>query len=151
MDAVSVKDIGTSFTVEKTMDSIKVTVSEGKIAFIKKENGASREISAGGAICLYTSERHSGEIRATDPAASSSDPLQFENAPLSEVITALQKLSGKKILLSDTLMAQKRLTVRLGGESFDDALKIICASLNLESTGKNGEYILKARDTATHN
>jgi transmembrane sensor len=151
MDAASVKDIGTSFTVEKTVDSIKVTVSDGKIAFIKKENGESREISAGGAICLYTGKLHSGEIRATDPAGSSADPLRFDNAPLSEVIAALQKLSGKKILLDDTLMAQKRLTVRLGGESFDDALKIICASLNLKYAGRNGEYILKMKDTATHN
>jgi len=150
MDAASVRDIGTSFTVEKTKDSIAVTVSEGKIAFIKKENGESREISAGGAICLYTSEYRSGKIRATEPVGSP-DTLRFDNAPLSEVIAALQKISGKKILLNDTLIGQKRLTVRLGGESFEDALKIICASLNLEYTGKNREYILKTRDTATHN
>jgi|GEM_PF-574022 len=150
MDAASIKDIGTSFTVEKTKDSIKVAVSEGKIAFIKKVNGESREISAGGAICLYTGQYRSGEIRATDPAVSRTDSLRFDNAPLSEVITALQKLSGKKIRLSDPLMGQKRLTVHLGGESFDDALKIICASLNLENTSANGEYILKSRDT-THN
>jgi transmembrane sensor len=151
MDAASIKDIGTSFTVEKTKDSIKVAVSEGKIAFIKKVSGESREISAGGAICLYTGAYRSGEIRATDPAISRTDSLRFDNAPLSEVITALQKLSGKRIRLTDTQMGQKRLTVHLGGESFDDALKIICASLNLEYTGANGEYILKSRDTATHN
>ncbi|MDO6429863.1 FecR domain-containing protein [Flavitalea sp. BT771] len=151
MDAASVKDIGTSFIVEKTMDSIKVTVSEGKIAFIKKDHGESREIAAGGAICLYTGAYRSGEIRATYPSGSNTDSLRFDNAPLSEVIAALQKISGKNIRLSDTLIGHKRLTVHLAGESFDDALKIICASLNLAYTGGNGEYILKNRDTTTHN
>lgn len=150
MDAASVKDIGTSFTIEKTNDSIKVSVSSGKIAFMKKATGESREIAAGGSICLYTTALHAGEIKTTGAINSGADSLRFDDAPLSEVITALQKQSGKRIRLTDTLVAQKRLTVHLEGESFDDAIKVICASLHLELVRANGEYILKPKDTATH-
>jgi len=151
MDGASITDIGTSFTVQKTKDSINVIVSTGKVAFIKKGTGETREISAGSSLCLYTTQQHFGEIRATGLANDSADSLRFDNAPLSDVVAVLQKLSGKKILLSDTATAQKRLTVHLEGESFDNALKIICASLNLEYAEKSGVYTLKNRDTATKN
>jgi len=129
---ISIKDIGTSFTVERTKDSIKVMVSEGKVAFIEKETGRSREMAAGDSICFYIAERRVRELRT-----------RFDNAPLSEVIAALQQMSGKRILLSDTTMAAKRLTVHLAGESFEDALKTVCASLNLEYTVENGVFVLK--------
>jgi len=150
VDGASITDIGTSFTVQKTKDSIKVIVSTGKVAFIKKGTGESREISAGSSLCLYTTEQHFGEIRSTGLANGGPDSLRFDNAPLSDVVAVLQKLSGKKILLSDTATAQKKLTIHLEGESFDNAIKIICASLNLEYAEKSGVYILKSRDTATH-
>lgn len=147
---VSVKDIGTIFAVEKTKDSTNVIVSEGKIAFIEKETGASREIAAGGSGCYYNGEHRFGETRSAG-GITGTDPLRFDNAPLSEVITALQKASGKRIVLNDTATAAKRLTVHLDGESFEDALKTICASLNLEYTIDNGAYVLKSKGAATHN
>lgn len=139
MGTVSVKDIGTIFTIGKAKDSINVVVSEGKIAFIEKESGQSRELSAGDSLCYYTAEHRVVEIRT-----------RFDNAPLSEVITALQRMSGKNVLLNDTTMAQKRLTVHLAGESFEDALKTVCASLNLEYEVISGAYVLKSREAAIH-
>jgi transmembrane sensor len=149
MDAASIKDIGTSFTVQKTKDSITVVVFSGKVAFTKKETGESRELSAGNSLCLYTGTHRFGEIRSSD-AAGSRNSLQFDNSPLSEVITVLQKATGKRIRLNDSLIAQKKLTAQLDGESFDNDLKIICSSLNLYYTQKNGEYILKNKDTVAH-
>ncbi|MBS1604543.1 MAG: FecR domain-containing protein [Bacteroidetes bacterium] len=139
MDAASIKDIGTSFTIAKTTDSIKVTVSSGKIAFTKKETGETRELTAGGSICLYTSAARHGEITATDP-------LRFDNAPLSKVVAALEKQFGKKIQLGDPALAQKRLTVHLDGESLEDAIKTVCASLQLDYDAVETGYILKKKD-----
>ena len=150
MDGASVKDLGTSFSVQKTPDSIKVLVSAGKVAFIDKGTGESREISAGSSLCLYTTQHHFGELRSTGLADSIDKSLQFFNSPLSEVITVLQKVSGKKILINDTAIRQKKLTAHLGGESFDNAIKIICASLNLEYDEKDGIYLLRNNDSATH-
>lgn len=139
MDAASVKDIGTSFTIARTPDSITVTVSSGKVAFTKKETGEVRELSAGGEICLYTSSAHRGEITMTDP-------LRFDNSPLSKVIAVLQKQYGKNIRLGDSSLARKRLTVHLDGESLEDAIKTVCASLNLDYSSDETGYILKKKD-----
>lgn len=148
MDAAIVKDIGTGFTIEKTKDSIKVTVSGGRIAFIQKKTGKTREISAGGSICLYTSSQHSGEIRVMDTAMSDASALRFDNAPLSQILPVLEKLFSKQILLNDTLAAQKRLTLNLSGESLERALQVICASSDLEYRLKDGKYVLEKKDAS---
>lgn len=145
VDVASIKDIGTTFTVQRTPDSIEVTVSGGKVAFIQKETGESREIAAGSSLVFYPTEHRFGDRR---PVVSGTDSMRFNNAPLSGVIAALQEVFGKKITLSDTALGQKRLTADLNGVAFADAMKIVCASLNLDCAEKNGGYLLKARDSA---
>ncbi|WP_431216680.1 FecR family protein [Puia sp. P3] len=142
MDAASVKDIGTSFTIAKTTDSIRLVVSSGKVAFTKKETGETRELGAGGSLCLYTATAHRGEITTTDSAGL----LRFDNSPLADIITALQKQYGKNIRLGDTTLAQKRLTVHLDGESLEDAIRTVCASLHLDYSADETGYILKKKD-----
>ena len=142
MDVASVKDIGTSFTIARTADSIKVVVASGKVAFTKKETGETRELGAGSSLCLYTGTTHHGEISTTDSAGL----LRFDNSPLSDVIAALQKQFGKNIRLGDSTLAQKRLTVHLDGESLEDAIRTVCASLHLDYSSDETGYILKKKD-----
>jgi transmembrane sensor len=147
MDVASIKDIGTIFTVQRTKDSIQVTVSSGKVAFIQKATGESQEIAAGRSLVYYPTEHRFGKNL---PADSGADSMRFHNAPLSGVIVALEKVFGKKITIKDAALGQKRLTADLNGLAFTDALKIVCVSLNLDYAEKNGEYWLKARDSFAH-
>jgi transmembrane sensor len=148
MDGASVQDIGTSFIIEKTSDSITVMVSTGRIAFIPGKTGVRKEIAAGGAICLYTDVQHSGEIRQTAPIQAGADSLRFDNATLSQILGALEKHFGKRIRLTDPLIAQKRLTVHLDGESLEYALRVVCDSYDLEYIIKDGDYILEKKKTS---
>jgi len=136
MGDVSVKDIGTSFTIERTADSIKVSVWEGKVALVQHETGETREIAAGGEESFYTEGHKFGEVRVRGYR------MKFDDQPLSAVIGELGRESGRKIVLNDTALGEKRLTVHLDGESFEDAVKTICASLDLPYSVVNGEYIL---------
>ena len=135
MDAVSVRDIGTSFTVHRTKEKIEVSVTSGRVAFIIKESGESREISAGGSLVYYVPEKRFGGSG------------RFIDSPLEDVIAALERSSGKKITLGDSIPGQKRLTIDIGGESVENSLKIICASLDLEYVENNGGFILKKKAT----
>lgn len=150
MGAASIKDIGTSFAVQRTKDSIRVVIFSGKVAFTEKKTGETRELSAGSTLCFYISEHRFGEIRPADEVSGGGTSLKFDNSPLSDVIAILQKVSGKKIVLNDTAIGKKRLTAHLDEESFDNALKVICSSLNLDYTERNGVYILKVKDTVAH-
>lgn len=149
MDAATVRDIGTSFTITRTADSIKVIVSTGKVAFTKKETGDIRELSAGSTLCLYTGTQRHGELRIA--TSGDANNLHFDNATLAEVITALQDQFGTKIRLQDTTFARKRLTVHLEGENLEDAIKTICGSLDLGSTSDKEGYLLTGRDSTNKN
>lgn len=148
MDAATVRDIGTSFTIDKTADSITVRVSSGRVAFIPKNDGKPKEIAAGGAITLYTSPAHAGELRETAATgtAADTDSLRFEDAPVARIIAGLEKRSGKRIILTDAAAGQKRLTVNLEGEAFENALEVICSSAGLKYTIREGTYVLERKD-----
>jgi transmembrane sensor len=139
MGDVSVKDIGTSFTIERTADSIKVLVWEGKVAFARQGTGESREITGGKEESFYIAEHTFGEVGIR------SNSLRFDDQLLPTVAAALEKAWGRKIVLGDSMLAQRRLTVHLEGEGFDDAIKIICASLNLDYRVENGAYVLRSK------
>ena len=139
MDGASIRDIGTRFMVTKTADSIAVSVTEGKVAFTNKVTGESRELTAGSSVLQLMTPGHEGEIKTNE--------LRFNNAKLSDVIAAVQERYGKKVALADSALGKKRLTIHLDGESFDDAVKVICVSLNLESQADSNGYILKDRAT----
>jgi transmembrane sensor len=139
LGVASVKDIGTTFTIDRNADSITVIVTSGKIAFTEIQTGETKELSAGGSLCLYTAKQHSGELKVI----ASGSNLRFDNTPLQEVVDILQKQFGKRIVLQDSSIGQKRLTGHLDGESFDECIKIICASLDLESTPDSEGYLLR--------
>lgn len=134
MEVADVKDIGTIFTVQRTKDSISVTVAEGRIVFTDRKTGQTREVPAGGDITFYTADNHIKFVSS----------LKFDNARLSDVIEALGLAFGRKIMLMDASMAEKRLTVHLDGETFEDALQTVCASLGLEYRMDNGNYIISS-------
>jgi transmembrane sensor len=145
MDVVSVRDIGTAFTVQRTSEKIQVTVTSGKVAFTKKETGESRELAAGSSLIFYIPENRFGGEMTVDTASSPTGTRRYMNSPLTEVVAALELASGKKITLGDGVSGQQRLTVDIQGEAVDNDLAIICASLDLEYIANNGGFILKNR------
>jgi transmembrane sensor len=125
-DGVRVEDLGTKFTMEKTADSVRVHVTEGRVAFVQIRTGEKRELGAGESLSVYTG----------------ADSLRFSDAPLADILSTLERHSGQKIQLNDASFAGKRLTLNLNGETLENSLRIICASLNLEYTLKAGVYVL---------
>jgi len=125
-DGVRVEDIGTKFTIEKTADSVRVNVTEGRVAFLLVQSGESRQLGPGESLSVYTG----------------ADSMRFNNAPLADILATLERHSGQKIQLNDASFAGKRLTLNLNGETLENSLRVICASLNLEYTLKAGVYVL---------
>lgn len=125
-DGVWVEDIGTKFIIEKTADSVRVKVDEGRVAFLQTRTGQSRQLGAGDSLSVYTG----------------ADSMRFNDTPVAEILAALERQSGRKIVLSDASLGGRKLTVHLDGESLENSLRTICASLNLEYTLKAGVYVL---------
>lgn len=119
-----IRDIGTSFTVNVSKDSVGIIVTSGKVSVEDKETRQLTSLAAGEKTTIQTLN------------------LNFHNAPLSVVVDALQKEFGKPILLEETTLAKKEININLEGESFEEAIKVICASLDLDRRPYNNGYVL---------
>ncbi len=147
IDIARVEDIGTSFTIQKREDSINVTVSTGRVSFVKKATNETHELSAGMSLSLNVLNNGFGEIISPDSVNNVKLILmQFDNTTLVEVIDLIEKKYNRKIKLNDDVIAKKRFTAKLDGQNFDSVIKIICASLHLVYFQKDGVYILKEKD-----
>jgi transmembrane sensor len=144
LGSTRIRDIGTSFTIHKAPKSIDVSVSTGKIAFVKLSTSETRELNAGSAITFDVQHERFGNVRAFDSMKAAAQLLVFENTPLSDVIISLQSVYGKKIILNDGI-ANKTFTGQLDGMPYNNVLKVICESLGLEYSLSDSLYILKAK------
>ena len=145
MGTASVKDIGTSFYIHNTKDSIKLSVKSGEVAFINNTNHDTWKLSARMSLKFQTGKMKSAPVILIDSATVIDRKLlNFDNMVLSEVILKLQEAYDKKIILADTLISQKRFKATLEGQSFEAAMEILSKSLNIKYFKENDVYYLKS-------
>ena len=141
MDVAKVEDIGTSFTIKKLNEKIKVTVKSGKVTFIKNATKETHELTAGMSLTFnIKNETFNGSDNS-----ESMKLLEFDDTPLSDVIVLLEKVYGKKIQITDRDVNEKKLTANLNGLPYITAIKVICKTLNLEYSVKDSVYTLKVK------
>lgn len=144
-----VRDIGTRFFIRKEDQSIHLAVSEGRVSFSRTTDGMGREIDAGSAIAFDTKTMEFGK---TQPVASSravESLLSFEGTPLSKVMEELHTVFGKQVT-AETGTEQWKLTAKLYGMSYEEAIHVICITMGLESETINGITMLKSREKELH-
>lgn len=145
MGTAFVKDIGTSFYIHNTKDSIRLSVKSGEVAFTNKRNNDTRELLAGMSLQYQLETKSSTATILIDSseATANKNQLRFENTPLSGVIIQFQDVYGKKIVLMDSAISQERFTANLEGQSFEEAIEILCKSLGIKYFAENDVYYLK--------
>ena len=144
LGTVRVKDIGTSFFIQKQKDSIRLSVTNGKVALISNSGNETRELSAGMSLELKTNKKSFDPLVSIDSVTAEQQLLHFENTALPDVILNLEKVYNRKIEIADSALAQKRFTADLGGQTFERSIDILSQSLNIKYFEKNGVYYLKA-------
>jgi transmembrane sensor len=142
-----IKDIGTVFTILKNPREIQVSVSSGKVVFIKKMTREIKELNSGSSITYNIYSDSFKDFKSVKtPLIDTEQLLNFEDTPLSEAITSVQTVFGKKIIISDSKIASKKLTAQLDGMPFNTVMNVICKSLGLEYYLKDSVYVLKAEN-----
>lgn len=140
-----IEDLGTSFTIVKNEKKVKVSVSSGKVSFTKLDNWESRQLTAGLSITFDIAGKRFEEIKSDSTASDAKGKLlNFENTPLAQVIIRMQQVYGKKVVLTDKQIADKKITAHLSGMSYIDALDVICRTLKLEYSIADSVTMLKA-------
>lgn len=143
MGIATVKDIGTSFYILQSKDSIKVSVEEGEVAFTEKKENQIRLLSAGMSLKFNGSENNASDAIVIDSGmVNKQNLLHFEKTSLREVVQRLEDVYNVKIVISDSLIAAKRFTASLEGQPINGALEILSKSLNVKYFKKNDVYYL---------
>lgn len=139
MGTSNIRDIGTSFTVQSTNDSISVSVKSGAVEFISKINKERKELIAGMSLKFRPS---TAVLMIDSTNVIKKDQLHFENTSLSDVVARLQEVYGNKIILTDSSLMNKKFTAVLDGQSIEEVLYILTKSLNIRYNNKGGVYYL---------
>ncbi len=137
-----IADIGTKFIIRKDEGVVHLAVSEGRVAFTRTMDGKGHEIGAGSAISLDTRTGIFGPRLPVESSRATESMLIFSGTPLSEVVAALHTVYGKELAL-DPEVARRKLTAKLYGMPFAQALEVICSSMSLDSETRNGIVVLK--------
>lgn len=141
LGATQVRDLGTSFRIRKGNREINLDVISGKVEFRKTQGNDSRLLIAGSKITYDIHKDQFGEIQTIGKKPG----LSFDNTPLSEVVTSIQDVYHKKVVLEGKGISDRRLTANLDGMDFTKVMEVICRTLDLEYSVKNDSYIINDR------
>src|SRR5262249_13537282 len=108
-------------------------------------NNKTDDLSAGITITFQIKNGDVVDKIISDSSKNNLNSLHFDNTSLSDIIIVFARVYDKKIEIDNATNAQKKFTGDLDGRSFDEAINILCKSLNLECSQKNGVYQLKEK------
>ncbi len=124
---VSVRAVGTAFNVRQNAASVEVLVTEGRVRVDQNEGSRSLLPTASAALPPETLLLVAGEravvpvtaaavakIEAVSPAASQralawqERRLEFDDAPLTDVVTEFNRYNQRQLVIGDTALASRR-------------------------------------------
>lgn len=136
--------LGTAFEVTSSNQGHdgRVAVRHGRVRVWGA--GDSLDLTGGEVAAL---DRAQGQLQRL-PLPSSiiwgEQALQFQDAPLEEVVPYVERLYGVNVELADPALARCRLTAEFDGENVDEVLEVVAKTLGLQvhRTG-SGRYTLE--------
>lgn len=128
-----VRALGTAFDVQVLEDGASVTVTEHSV----RVSSAGQQAEAGEGQALHYGAQGIGALRRVDPGqqlAWREQRLVFRDEPLTQVLQRLQPYSRAHLLLTDTSLAQLRVTAAVQAREADAALQSLQVILPIRVT-----------------
>lgn len=126
----STEVLGTKFEISDDKNGYSVRCFEGKVAVKNKNHNSDKHILTGGqGIRNFTGETETFALSNTSPTWITKEPIKFENAPLSEVIQAIERNYGVQV--NHSIYKDKRYSGSIVLSDLELALKMFCIPLNL--------------------
>lgn len=142
---VNIEVLGTSFYVNTKNDkgNVEVILTEGKVAVYYTDRPDETTILAPGdkvEIAVSHNEIIKTENKDINYIAWKTRKLIFENDPLSEIVTALNKTYNSSIKIKSSKVGNCRVTATFDNQSLDAVLNVLQATVGL-SILKHGKSI----------
>ena len=150
---VNIRDIGTVFNVLRNAGSLTVTVAEGKVAVSPRnatafQSGNVAQLSSGDQL-VHKEGSGKVSVHRSDPAAVlgwRNGYLTYENAPLSEVVSDLNRYFPGVISLQDDAVASRRFSGVLQVDDETAVIDRLAKFLSLDAVRSgNGNITLRIK------
>jgi len=143
------EDLGTEFLVQELPGGagVRVALVSGS-ASLRPESGPAAAVTLlpndiGTLAAGDTAVQVERGVRLDALVAWSSGRLEFEDAPLAEVATAMARWYGMPVVLADSALASRRFTGTLRLEALDDALEVLRLSLGVRALRQGDTLIVR--------
>jgi ferric-dicitrate binding protein FerR (iron transport regulator) len=139
--------LGTSFNIRgyPGESTAEVGVITGKVSFAAQANELPQRVilqSGYGAVFdKKTITLQKSKINSPNLLAWKTHQLLFEDAPLHEVITTLERYFAIDIVLKNPTLANCRFKGKFKQASLEEVLEVIGVSMNFSAEQKDGQYI----------
>lgn len=142
---VRIKVLGTKFNVNTRAADNKVSVvlSSGKVSLYFKGNEANNVLLSPGEVAeINTDEKIIDKSVNTDPNYNAwmTGVLVFDNTDLGAVVSALEHVYRKKIILSNKDLKDCTLTATFKGQQIDEVMNVISVTLDLSVLKKDNTF-----------
>jgi transmembrane sensor len=143
---IFIRDIGTSFNVTAYPDSntVEVVVEEGEVHFYSDENPGIYLKKGGKGVYNKVDKTFTIDQPENNVLAYKTKFFSFSNARLVDVVSALNEVYDKKIVLSKNLR-NCQLTVSFNNEEISEIAQVISETLGLKATERSNDILLEGQ------
>lgn len=148
--------LGTSFNVRAypTEENVEVTVETGTVALaVTKKASALVELPAGTSGIVYKKEERVERVeeKLNNALAWKTLKLDFDEAPMKDVITTLERYFGTEIKVTNAMIYECPYTSTFDQPDLASILDIIGASVGFEAAIEGDGYLLKGNGCQPNN
>ncbi|MDB4882134.1 MAG: FecR protein [Gemmatimonadetes bacterium] len=148
----TMRDVGTSFTVRSDVDGgTRVAVTTGAVSLVAAHGGAGASVVLRAGDRAVTGANGVQLERGTvsnDDLSWTHGLLVFRDAPLTEVTVGLRRWFGIELVVTDSLIATRRLNATFDGGTVDDVGRVLAAALG-GSVRRSGDTLRLGSATNT--
>lgn len=142
----TVRVVGTQFEIRRRPGTVRVAVSEGRVAVKRVDTDEASVLSSGAA---WTADDGGVQIRpvdAMDVGAWRSGRLVYDNAALRDIVADANRYTHTRIVVVDPQLEALRLTTSFRTSQIDGMVETLQAALPLVAERRaNGDILLRAR------
>lgn len=139
VDAVEVRAVGTAFNVRFDRAAVEVIVSEGKVQ-IEDAPARGTIVTAGqAAFVTLDSASVAPHVSTLSPAeiaarlAWQPKMLDFDNAPLSEIVGEFNRRNPVRLVVRDPVVASRRMTATFRSDNLEAFVRLIEANIGVRA------------------
>jgi ferric-dicitrate binding protein FerR (iron transport regulator) len=145
---LDVEVLGTSFDIRQRRGKIEVVLQTGRIKLSFKDKNRNDIIMSPGEMVTYNPAENAVDHATADPenyTAWKENKLFLNNPTVNEIVAYLEDNFGKKIILQDPKLGERKIEGPILLNNLDDALFILTTVLNTKVVQNDSTLIMKPR------